>query len=423
MLKNAKYIKYLSAICSLVYFTSYITRINYGAIVAEIVAAEGISKSSASFVLTAGFISYGIGQLISGFMGDRLDPKKVILSGLLTTSVFNFLIPFSKTVLLMTIIWLFNGFAQSMMWPPLVKIMSNYFSKEDFQQNCVRVSIASSAGTIAVYLFSPIMIHLSGWKSVFFVSGIFGIIVSIIWMLVIQIIENHANMNMEQQLQDVNVINKNENISFKEMILSSGVVFIIIGIIMQGVLKDGITTWMPSYVNETFHLSSSVSILSAVILPIFSIFCYKLTLYLKRKFFSNELSCATVMFFAGFCAIIILMLLNAQNILLSVILVSIITGSMHGVNLMLISFVPGHFNKFGNVSWISGLLNFFTYVGSALSTYVFAKLSEVYGWQFTIFSWGLIALLGTTSCFACIKKWGNFVNNINFKHSFNLIKS
>lgn len=42
MLKSAKYIKYLSALCFMVYFTSYITRINYGAIVAEIVTAEGI---------------------------------------------------------------------------------------------------------------------------------------------------------------------------------------------------------------------------------------------------------------------------------------------------------------------------------------------------------------------------------------------
>lgn len=78
MLKSVKYIKYLSALCFMVYFTSYITRINYSAIVAEIVTAEGILKSSASFVITAGFISYGIGQLISGFLGDILNPKKMI---------------------------------------------------------------------------------------------------------------------------------------------------------------------------------------------------------------------------------------------------------------------------------------------------------------------------------------------------------
>ena len=72
--------------------------------VAEIVAAEGILKSFASFVIPAGFISYGIGQLISGFMGDRLNPKKIIFGGLIATSVLNFLMPFGKTVPVMTII-------------------------------------------------------------------------------------------------------------------------------------------------------------------------------------------------------------------------------------------------------------------------------------------------------------------------------
>ena len=408
MLKEQKYIRYLSAICFVVYFTSYVTRINYGAVVAEIVAAEGILKSFASFVITAGFISYGIGQLISGFMGDRLNPKKIIFGGLIATSVLNFLMPFGKTVPVMTIIWTFNGFAQAMMWPPLVKIMSGYLSKEDFQKSCVIVAIASSAGTIAVYLLAPVMIYLSGWRLVFFVSGTFGIIISFVWVFVIRIIENHANENTGQQHQDITAINKDENISFKKTIASSGLVFIVIGIIMQGILKDGVTTWLPSYIHETFHLGSSVSILSAVVLPFFCIFCFKLALYLKRRFFSNELTCAAVIFFAGFTAIVVLMLYNASSVLLSLALTSIITGSMHGVNLMLISFVPGHFNKFGNVSWISGLLNFFTYVGSALSIYIFAKLSEIFGWQLTIFCWALIALLGTISCFACIRKWERF---------------
>lgn len=392
----------------MVYFTSYITRINFGAVVAEIVTAEGILKSSASFVITAGFISYGIGQLISGFLGDRLNPKKMIFFGLLATSVLNLLMPFSKTVQIMMIVWIFNGFAQSMMWPPLVKIMSNYLSKEEFQKNCVIVAIASSFGTIAVYLFAPIMIYLYGWKLVFFASSTIGMIIAFTWAFGIERIEIHSNENIDQQKQAVVVLNRNDNISFKNLIFSSGLIFIVIGIVMQGVLRDGITTWMPSYIMETFHLGSSVSILSAVVLPIFSIFFFKYTSFLQRKFFRNELACATVMFFSGFSAIVVLTFLNSYSVLLSIALASIITGCMHGVNLMLVSLVPGHFNKFGNVSSISGLLNFFTYIGSALSTYGIAKLSEVCGWQFTVFGWAVVALIGTVSCFVCIKKWERF---------------
>lgn len=315
MLKSAKYIKYLSALCFMVYFTSYITRINYGAIVAEIVTAEGILKSSASFVITAGFISYGIGQLISGFLGDILNPKKMIFWGLIATSAFNLMMPFCKSVLIMMTIWIFNGFAQSMMWPPLVKIMSNYLSKEEFQKNCVIVAIASSVGTIAVYLFAPIMIYLSGWRMVFFVSSIIGMIIAFIWIFGIRIIENHSN-DIEQHEQAIVDINKNDKTLFRDIIFSSGLIFIVIGIVMQGMLRDGVTTWLPSYILETFHLNSSVSILSAVVLPIFSIFCFKFASFLQRKVFRNELTCATVIFFAGFSAIVVLTFASSYSLML-----------------------------------------------------------------------------------------------------------
>jgi sugar phosphate permease len=81
MLTEAKHIRFLSILCFMVYFTSYVTRINFGAIVAEVVLAEGFLKSSVSFVITAGFISYGIGQLISGVVGDKVNPKKIIFWG------------------------------------------------------------------------------------------------------------------------------------------------------------------------------------------------------------------------------------------------------------------------------------------------------------------------------------------------------
>ena len=90
-------------------------------------------KSSASLALTASAATYGAGQLISGFLGDRIEPKKLILVGLLLTITTNFLLPFCKEASQMTVIWAVNGFAQALIWPPLVRIMTSVFKKEDYQ--------------------------------------------------------------------------------------------------------------------------------------------------------------------------------------------------------------------------------------------------------------------------------------------------
>ena len=61
---------------------SYITRINYGTIILEMERATKISRSLLSMALTGSFITYGTGQVISGFLGDKISPKKLVSCGL-----------------------------------------------------------------------------------------------------------------------------------------------------------------------------------------------------------------------------------------------------------------------------------------------------------------------------------------------------
>jgi len=413
MLTEKKHIQLLSALCFMVYFTSYVTRINFGAIVSEIVSAEGFLKTSVSFVITAGFFSYGIGQLISGIIGDKMNPQKIIFWGLLCTSAFNFIIPFCKSIMLMAVIWTLNGFAQSTIWSPLVKVMSNYFSKNEFNKSCVTVSIGSSVGTIAVYLFAPAIIHFSNWETVLVCSGTIAFIVAFVWINCMKKIEHFSTNNLQGLQENMLIENGQTNINANKLIASSGLIFIIIGVVSQGIVKDGVTTWMPSYISETFHIKNALSILSAVVLPVFSIVSVKITAYLQKNVYKNELTCATVIFSVALFSVILMAIFYTHSIWLSIALFSIITGCMHGINLILISLVPIQFSKFGNVSSITGMLNFFAYIGSALSMYGIAKLSELYGWQFTVYAWALITFIGALACFVCINQWAHFTSNTN----------
>ena len=72
---------------------------------------------------------------------------------------------------------------------------------------------------------------------------------------------------------------------------------------------------------------------------------------------------------------------------------------------MLISMLPRYFKRYGSASTASGVLNACTYVGSALSTYGIAVLSQGLGWKGTILIWVVIAVLGTAACVVCVKPW------------------
>ena len=140
-------------------------------------------------------------------------------------------------------------------------------------------------------------------------------------------------------------------------------------------------------------------------LPIFSILSLRLALALYVKLPGNPVRCAAIIFALGAVAALVLSFVADVSPIGSIACMALLTGSMHGVNLMLICMVPPFLQRNGNVSTVSGILNSCTYVGAALSTYGIALLSDQAGWQVTALLWFAIAALGTGVCILCNRKW------------------
>lgn len=383
----------LTLLFAVTYMVSYITRINYGAVISQMVADTGFSKSQLSMALTGSFITYGAGQLVSGVLGDRISPKKLISLGLILTVLMNLCIPFCQNPYQMTAFWCLNGFAQSFLWPPLVRLMSVHLSEEEYKKASTRVSWGSSFGTILIYLLSPLLISLWGWRTVFFFSASAGALMLIFWNRLCQDVAPAPKSPAEGKSKTASGL-------FTPLVFA-----IMLAIILQGMLRDGVTTWMPSYISETYHFSHAASILTGVLLPLFGIVCIQAasTLYIKK--FTNPLTCAGVFFFLGTIASLALFWSTGKNAAFSVFFSALLTGCMHGINLILICMIPPFFKKQGNVSTVSGVLNSCTYIGSAASTYGIAVLSENRGWSFTLLVWTLLALAGALVCMACARPW------------------
>lgn len=393
-IQNKKQVTKLILLFACTYMVSYLTRINYGTIISAMVTQTGFTKDSLSMALTGSFITYGAGQIVSGIMGDRISPKKLVACGLAVTILMNILLPFCGNPWLMCAVWCVNGFAQSFMWPPIVRLMSTLLSEHDYQMASVRVSWGSSVGTILLYLLSPLILTVLPWKWVFWLCAIGGGAMLLIWLRTAPDIPVYVKpkSNGTQMQKRVGIF-------------SPLVIAIMVAIALQGMLRDGVTTWMPSYISETYYLSNGVSILSGVLLPLFGIASFYVASRIYGGKLKSPVTCSGIIFAVGSLAALGLFFLNGASAVGSVMLSALLTGCMHGVNLLLICMVPPFFKSQGNVSTVSGVLNACTYVGSAVSTYGIARLSGSIGWRNTVFVWFLIAFAGTTVCFLSSHGW------------------
>ena len=410
--QNQKIAYFLAA----VYFTSYCMRVNLAVMLVKICSEMQVEKSALAIVITGLTIAYGTGQVVSGFLGDRFQPKHIIPAGLFLAVVCNVGIFFSSTIPAMTVIWSINGFAHALLWPPIVRLMSTYLPAEDYSFAAVRVNQGSSIATLSLYLFCPLLLGVMEWRTIMLLCAAWGAVMVVLWFILYPRVFKEAYVQTDKTEAPAPDFKTTKNPI--PLYIFGAIALIMPGIMLQGMLRDGVTNWMPSFLLETFHLSEENSIVSTVVLAIFTMISYSAFSILQKRFFKNEVTCASAIF-AG--SAIICALLFAINkffpnaaLIPSLVLMALTVAAMHGINLMLISIVPRRFAVFGKVSTYSGILNASTYVGAALSTYGFAALAETFDWNFTILTWVAISFVGAVVCFFGARIWQRHLDEYHF---------
>ena len=398
--------KQLFFLCWIAYVCTYLGRLNYAACLVEIVFEEGWSKSQAGLIATGFFLTYGLGQLVNGWIGDKLSPKIMIFCGLFCSGLVNLLFPLTGSASLAALLWCVNGFVQSMIWSPIVRQLSSWLPPESRQQACVNMNGTVPVGTLAVYGMSALIVYFGSWKYVFFTSGAILMVMALVWFTGISRLETKLTACGETAHAAAAL--HTETLPFGRLALMSALPLCLIGLFMQGILKDGVTTWIPTFLEENFGLTAAASILSTTVVPIINLGGVYFGSWVNRRFFKNELLSAAVFFTVGLAALCMLAFLPIRSALLSLLLLAVTTTFMMGINTLMASMMPHYFVHFGVCSTVTGILNSAVYLGSAASSYGNGAIVEHFGWNSIMHVWCICAALGVVFCLLACKKWGEF---------------
>ncbi len=90
--------------------------------------AVGLSPIMASNIDIAFSVAYGVGQFLWGMSADRFGPRRVVLGGMLASSVVAVAMGLSSTVILLGVFFFIQGLCESTGWAPLTKNMGSWFS-------------------------------------------------------------------------------------------------------------------------------------------------------------------------------------------------------------------------------------------------------------------------------------------------------
>ena len=396
--------------CWLGYFFAYFGRMNYSACMAAIIVAEGYSKGMIGLVGTGLFITYGLGQIFSGFLGDYVAPRKMIMVGLIGSSLCNLGMSLAPTLNSMIVVWCINGFMQSLLWSPIVRLFAQYFTSYVRGTMGVYINSTVPVGTLATYGFTALILEVTGnWKMVFFGSFVVVMITAVGWWLASgAILPKLTRVDIEDAAPAAN--GKEQEVQkapLGELVLSSGMIFMCLVLMMQGMLKEGITAWMPNLMGEKFEIGTTLAIVSTALIPMFNIIGISIAAT-ARKVIGDEIRCSFLLFLAGTASLVILYITSFIGLIPMFIFFSIATTIMMAVNTCYVGVVPGYFAKKGRSSSVSGILNAFVNLGIATSMFATGAFSEAFGWDMTMIFWICCGGVGIFSSFIGYQIWKKY---------------
>src|SRR3569833_2356387 len=223
----------------------------------------GLSIADMGYLLSAFLWAYAFSQLPTGAMVDRLGPRILLTMGLSLWSlaqllgglVQNFGQFFGARVLL--------GLGEAPQFPTGARVVRDWFNQRDRGLATGIFNCASSLGTaIAVPLLTLLMLSF-GWRTMFVIMGVAGLIVAAAWCLIYRNPDEVALTAAENAYRtEGDPPGRRTKVSFREWKLlfrfrtTWGMVFGYFGCIY---LTWIYTAWLPGYLEIERHMSVKYS--------------------------------------------------------------------------------------------------------------------------------------------------------------------
>jgi OPA family glycerol-3-phosphate transporter-like MFS transporter len=373
----------ISGLCWLAYVTAYFGRINLSIILPNLNDTLGYSNTSLGIIALCFFAAYAIGQLINGFIGDVINPRYFVSLGLFIAGLCNVFFGFSKGIVFLCVFWSLNGYAQSMLWGPMIRMVSEASPQKQLQ----KVTLFFASSTIFGYLFSYTLVGKMAvnlnWRMVFLIPGCILILISAVWFVIFR--DYHAMFGQESAPRQAG-----SRKSFRDIpgfVLRTRLWAVGLIALLNGSVKEGMTLWGPSFFIDYQSLPLEKTLYLMSFIPLMNLIALAGSAFVNRAFkYQTKYTLSFFLFLAFAFSVLLRAGMNINHFVVDFAFFGLFALVL-AVNNMITSFIPLYFNKERRVSSVAGLLDCSVYAGAALSSPLTGFIADKAGWQGIVNGW------------------------------------
>jgi OPA family glycerol-3-phosphate transporter-like MFS transporter len=360
---------------------------------------------------------YAIGQIVNGYLAERLNPKKMVAAGLFFSVVFNCAMGFARGYVVILVLWGLNGYSLSMIWTPVFKILTNWFSSDVYRRISVWISLPTTVGYLISWNFIRLVASKTSWPFAFYIPAACGAIFLIIWMLFLKPTRESAGLPglAGEEVNNDEAESNVRNRSLYRVLIMFGLIYIAFLAVTQGMIKESINLWGPTLISELAGDGETyLAALFSTGIPVAGTIGILMTgQLLKRREGAGHITLITLFGLACACAGAAFAFKPAPIFI--ALLLSALTACICGANAVITVFLPTGFVRYGISAQVSGILNFAVYMGAGLGGSVSGLISDRYSWNGMYLLWSLLAMI---ACFT-VQIWHHRLRNAPYRHKNN----
>ena len=368
----------LIALCWIVYTCSYLGKLGYNANITQIEAQYAVSHPTAGVVSTFFFFAYGVGQVFNGIFCKKYNLRAVVFGSLLLSGLMNLLVGMTNNFTYIKYFWLLNGAALSVLWPSLIRLLSETLDKKDIGRAVLAMGTTVATGTFFVYGLSALFVALNVYKTMFILAGLLLPSIASLWMI------SYPKL-VKKQVEDLSekqpLVQGEKREKAKLGWLWVPIIALAFFAVVDNLVKDGLTAWVPVILKEEYNLPDYISILLTMLLPILAIFGTTVAVTLRKKVNDFVTLCALLFFVSAVSIGVVILCLPTGWFVVTLAGFGIVSCLMAGVNNIITSMAPLYWKEKVNSGLLAGVLNGFCYMGSTLSMYGLGLIADMGGWN------------------------------------------
>ena len=373
------------------YLCAYLCRVNFSSALASLSSEKGISEDMLGVIGALFFGIYALGQLVNGYLGDKVRANRFIICALSGTMLCNLSVSFANRYWLILLLWGLNGCFQSMFWCTIIRILAQSIDESKRAAISSGISLAMPCGYLVSWGILGRLLDGRGARLYFLIPAVMCLPLLGTWLYISQRyrFENAPEAG-----------NKNGIIGTFRYLEARGLIIVIPICLLHGLIKEGVAYWTPLLMHSMGFTGWFNEYTAVCILPVSNLIGITISKKMLNRNAGKPFRILVV--FMGFIALAALGLEAKNDGLFMIALMALISGLCYANNTVLLSFIPMQYVNDNMVSSLIGVFDFASYLGAALSTYALGRILASLGFKPLPFIWlgaALVAIVLSSTLF------------------------